>query len=41
LGDELTIHGLRHACGTLMRELGFDKGTIADLLRQETAGMAE
>jgi integrase len=37
----LTIHGLRHTCGTLMRELGFDKDTIADMLGQEDAGMAE
>jgi integrase len=41
VGDGLTIHGLRHTCGTLMRELGFDKDTIADMLGQETAGMAE
>jgi integrase len=39
--DGLTIHGLRHTCGTLMRELGFDKDTIADMLGQEDAGMAE
>jgi len=37
----LTVHGLRHTCGTLMRELGFDKDTIADMLGQEDAGMAE
>jgi integrase len=37
----LTIHGLRHTCGTLMRELGFDKDTIADMLGQQDAGMAE
>jgi integrase len=37
----LTIHGLRHTCGTLLRELGFDKDTIADMLGQEDAGMAE
>jgi integrase len=41
IGDGLTIHGLRHTCGTLMRELGFDKDTIADMLGQEDAGMAE
>jgi integrase len=40
VGDGLTIHGLRHACGTLMKELGFDLDTIADMLGQETAGMA-
>jgi integrase len=37
----LTIHGLRRTCGTLLRELGFDKDTIADMLGQEDAGMAE
>jgi integrase len=37
----LTIHGLRHTCGTLLRELGFDRDTIADMLGQEDAGMAE
>jgi integrase len=37
----LTVHGLRHTCGTLMRELGLDKDTIADMLGQEDAGMAE
>jgi integrase len=37
----LTVHGLRHTCGTLLRELGFDKDTIADMLGQEDAGMAE
>lgn len=37
----LTVHGLRHTVGTIMREAGFDKDTIADMLVQETAGMAE
>jgi integrase len=41
VGPGLTIHGLRHTCGTLMRELGFDKDTIADMLGQEDPGMAE
>jgi integrase len=41
VGAGLTIHGLRHTCGTLLRELGFDKDTIADMLGQEDAGMAE
>jgi integrase len=41
IGDGLTIHGLRHTCATIMREAGFDKDTIADMLGQETAGMAE
>ena len=35
----LTIRGLRHACGTLMRELGFDKDTIADMLGQDDSGI--
>jgi integrase len=41
VGPGLTIHGLRHTCGTRMRELGFDKDTIADMLGQEDPGMAE
>jgi len=40
VGDGLTVHGLRHTCGTLLKELGFDLDTIADMLGQETAGMA-
>src|SRR6185437_16189670 len=40
IGLGLTVHGLRHTCGTLMRELGFDLQTIADMLGQEQAGMA-
>ena len=35
------LHGLRHTVGTIMREAGFDRDTIADMLGQETAGMAE
>jgi Phage integrase family len=41
IGDDLTIHGLSHTCTTMMREAGFDNDTIADMLGQETAGMAE
>lgn len=41
VGQGLTIHGLRHTCGTLLRELGYDKDTIADMLGQEDPGMAE
>jgi integrase len=41
VGPGLTIHGLRHTCGTLLREIGFDKDTIADMLGQEDPGMAE
>jgi integrase len=40
VGPGLTVHGLRHTCGTLMRELGFDLQTIADMLGQEEPGMA-
>ncbi len=40
IGDGLTVHGLRHTCGTLLKELGFDLDTIADMLGQEGAGMA-
>jgi integrase len=40
VGPGLTMHGLRHTCGTTMRELGFDLQTIADMLGQEQAGMA-
>jgi integrase len=36
----LTMHGLRHTVATRMREQGFDLRTIADLLGQETEGMA-
>jgi integrase len=41
IGDGLTIHGLRYTIGTIVREAGLDKDTIADMLGQETAGMAE
>jgi integrase len=40
IGDSLTVHGLRHICGTLMKELGFDLDTIADMLGHVGAGMA-
>jgi integrase len=32
---------LRHTVGTIMREAGFDKDTVADMLGQDTAEMAE
>jgi integrase len=38
--DGLTIHGLRHTCATRLREMGYDLRTIADMLGQETEGMA-
>lgn len=37
----LTFHGLRHTVGTELRELGFDKRTIADMLGQKSESMAE
>jgi integrase len=40
IGPGLTFHGLRHTAATRMRELGFDTRTIADMLGQETEGMA-
>jgi integrase len=41
VGPGLTVHGLRHTVGTIMREAGFDKDTVADMLGQGTAEMAE
>ena len=40
VADGLTFHGLRHTAATKMRRLGFDTRTIADMLGQETEGMA-
>ena len=40
IGPDLTFHGLRHTAATSMRNLGFDIRTIADMLGQETEGMA-
>lgn len=40
VGEGLTFHGLRHTAATRMRELGFDTRTVADMLGQETEGMA-
>ena len=40
VADGLTFHGLRHTAATRMRRLGFDKETIADMLGQDTPGMA-
>ncbi|HVL71231.1 MAG TPA: tyrosine-type recombinase/integrase, partial [Beijerinckiaceae bacterium] len=40
IGPNLTFHGLRHTVATRMRELGYDKDTIADMLGQATPGMA-
>lgn len=38
---KLTIHGLRHTVGTLLREEGFDYRSIADALGQNDTKMAE
>lgn len=40
VGKGLTLHGLRHTCATRLREMGFSPRTIADMLGQETEGMA-
>lgn len=40
IADGLTFHGLRHRTATMMRQFGFDTRTIADMLGQETEGMA-
>jgi integrase len=40
VADGLTFHGLRHRTATMMRQLGYDTRTIADMLGQETEGMA-
>ena len=40
IANGLTFHGLRHTAATQMRQLGFDTRTIADMLGQETEGMA-
>jgi integrase len=41
IADGLTFHGLRHTMATQAREMGFDDRTIADMLGQNEAGMAE
>ncbi len=41
IGSGLTFHGLRHTVGKELRELGYDKRTIADMLGQKTEAMAE
>jgi integrase len=41
IGLGLTCHGLRHTAATRLREAGFDLQTIADMLGQDTQGMAE
>ncbi|MCX5580256.1 tyrosine-type recombinase/integrase [Kaistia terrae] len=41
VGEGLTFHGLRHSVATELREAGFDSRTIADMLGQKTASMAD
>jgi integrase len=41
IGPGLTCHGLRHTAATRLREAGFDLQTIADMLGQDTQGLAE
>jgi len=41
IGSGITFHGLRHTVATDLRELGYDKRTIADVLGQKTEEMAE
>lgn len=36
----LTLHGLRHTLGTLLKEAGMDDGDIADVLGQASVSMA-
>jgi len=36
----LTLHGLRHTLGTLLKEAGLDDGAIADVLGQSSTSMA-
>jgi integrase len=40
IGPGLTLYGLRHTVGTILREMGFDERTIADALGQAGIEMA-
>ena len=40
IGKGLTLHGLRHTLGTMLKEAGLDDGTIADVLGQARITMA-
>jgi integrase len=40
IGPDLTLYGLRHTVGTILREMGYDERTIADALGQEAIEMA-
>lgn len=41
IAPDVTVHGLRHTCGTSLRELGYDLQTIADMLGQENVEVAD
>ncbi|MDR3464089.1 MAG: hypothetical protein P4L76_17435 [Beijerinckiaceae bacterium] len=40
MGPGLTLYGLRHTVGVILREMGYDERTIADALGQKTIEMA-
>src|SRR5262249_38168342 len=40
IGPGLTLYGLRHTVAVILRELGYDERTIADMLGQKTIEMA-
>ena len=40
IGPDLTLYGLRHTVAVMLRELGYDERTIADMLGQKTIEMA-
>jgi integrase len=40
IGPALTLYGLRHTVGTILREMGYDERTIADALGQSGIEMA-
>jgi integrase len=40
VGKGLTLHGLRHTLGTMLKEAGLSDGAIADVLAQASVSMA-
>ena len=40
VGPALTLYGLRHTVAVILREMGYDERTIADMLGQKTLEMA-
>ena len=40
IGPGLALYGLRHTVAVILRELGYDERTIADMLGQKTIEMA-